>query len=179
MGEGCCNILRKVHEGIRDNHSVGGSLAEKTEAINKIIKSTLKTKLEDYKGDFPEELTEVLWSYNTTPRSTTGKMPFILTYGCEAMVPVEVEAGSLRRSKFCYEDSEVTQRIHLDLLEEATIAFQVKLAAYQQRISMFHHRKVKVQPLKVGDLVLRKVMPNTKITSHGIFGANREGPYKV
>jgi len=44
-----------------------------TEAINKIIKHTLKAKLEEKKGDWPEELPMVLWSYNTTPRTTTGE----------------------------------------------------------------------------------------------------------
>ncbi|XP_074370468.1 uncharacterized protein LOC141711715 [Apium graveolens] len=93
----------------------------------------------------------VLWSYNTTPRSITGETPFLLTYGYEAMVPVEVGAGSLRRDAFIEEDAEVNQRLHLDLLDEA----------------------------RVGDLVLRKVMPNTKIAQHGVLGANWEGPYKV
>ncbi|XP_063942623.1 uncharacterized protein LOC108203423 [Daucus carota subsp. sativus] len=59
-----------------------------TEAVNKIIKHTLKAKLEEKKGDWPEELPMVLWSYNTTPRTTTKESPFMLTYGCEAMVPV-------------------------------------------------------------------------------------------
>ncbi|XP_074342934.1 uncharacterized protein LOC141680669 [Apium graveolens] len=152
---------------------------EHTEAINKIIKHTLKIKLEDCKGDWPWELPKVLWSYNTTPRSTTGEKPFMLTYDYEAMVSVEVEYRSLHISKLRYEDSEVTQQIQLDLLEEVKIASQVKLAAYQQRVSRFYNRKVKVRPLKIGDLVLRRVLPNTKITSHGVFGANWEGPYKV
>lgn len=64
------------------------------EAVNKIIKHTLKTKLEESNGNWPEELLMVLWSYNTTPRSTTRESPFVLTYGCEAMVPVEIGAGS-------------------------------------------------------------------------------------
>ncbi|XP_074347130.1 uncharacterized protein LOC141685956 [Apium graveolens] len=52
-----------------------------TEVVHKIIKHTLKTKLEERKGNWPEELPKVMWSYNTTPRSTTGETPFMLTYG--------------------------------------------------------------------------------------------------
>ncbi|XP_074378382.1 uncharacterized protein LOC141719919 [Apium graveolens] len=51
-------------------------------------------ELEEKKGAWPEELAQVLWSYNTTPRTTTRETPFSLVYGCEAMVPVEVGAGS-------------------------------------------------------------------------------------
>ncbi|XP_074342624.1 uncharacterized protein LOC141680242 [Apium graveolens] len=101
------------------------------EAINKIIKHTLKAKLEEKKGDWPEQMPMVLWSYNTTPRSTTSESPFMLTYMYESMIPVEVGAGSLRRDLFMEEDGEVNQRLHLDLLDEARMNSQLKLAAYQ------------------------------------------------
>ncbi|XP_074373734.1 uncharacterized protein LOC141714092 [Apium graveolens] len=121
----------------------------------------------------------VLWSYNTTPRSTTGESPFMLTYGYEAMIPVEVGDGSLRRDLFFEEDAEVNQRLHLDLLNEARINSQLKLVAYQQRIARYFNKKVKSVPYKVGELVLQKVMPNTKIAQYGVLGANWEAPYKV
>ncbi|XP_074351408.1 uncharacterized protein LOC141690514 [Apium graveolens] len=37
------------------------------EAVNKVIKHTMKAKLEEKKGTWTEELAQVLWSYNTTP----------------------------------------------------------------------------------------------------------------
>ena len=150
-----------------------------TEAVNKIIKHTLKAKLEESKGNWPEELPNVLWSYNTTPRTTTGETPFVLTYGCEAMVPVEVGAGSFRRDHYNAEVNEVNHRLYLDMVEEVRTTSQTRLAAYQQRVARYYNGKVRTRPLKVGDLVLRKTMPNTKIPGHGVFGANWEGPYKV
>ncbi|XP_074373773.1 uncharacterized protein LOC141714134 [Apium graveolens] len=120
-----------------------------------------------------------MWSYNTTPRSTTGETSFMLTYGYEAMVPVEVGSGSLRRDRYMEEDAEVNQRLHLDLLEEIRKNSQLRLAAYQQCAARYYNKKVKGQLLKVGDLVLRKVMPNTKNPQHGVFRANWEGPYKI
>lgn len=55
-----------------------------------MIKQTLKTKLEKAKGDWPEELPFVLWSYRTTPRIPTGETPFSLAFGTEAVVPAEI-----------------------------------------------------------------------------------------
>lgn len=150
-----------------------------TEAVNKIIKHTLKAKLDDSKGNWPEELPNVLWSYNTTPRSTTGETPFSLTYGCEAMVPVELGAGSFRRDNYQPEVNEVNHRLYLDLAEEFRTTSQARLVSYQQRVARFYNSKVRARPLKVGDYVLRRVMPNTKIQNHGVFGANWEGPYRV
>ncbi|XP_074347636.1 uncharacterized protein LOC141686502 [Apium graveolens] len=113
-----------------------------TEAVNKIIKHTLKTKLEERKGNWPEELPKVMWSYNTTPRSTMGERSFMLTYGYEAMVPVEVGSGSLRRDCYRKEDVEVNQRLHLDLLEETRENSQLRLAAYQQRAARYYNKKM-------------------------------------
>ncbi|XP_063942182.1 uncharacterized protein LOC135149932 [Daucus carota subsp. sativus] len=56
-----------------------------TEAVNKIIKHTLKAKLEEKKGCWPEELPMVLWSYNTTP-SFHG---FGLTVALQGLKPIE------------------------------------------------------------------------------------------
>ncbi|XP_074342397.1 uncharacterized protein LOC141679939 [Apium graveolens] len=138
-----------------------------TEAVNKIIKHTLKAKLEERKVNWPEELSKVMWSYNTTPRSTTGETPFMLTYDYEVMVPVEVGSGSFHRDRYTEEDAEVSQRLYLDLLEETRENSQLRLAAYQKRATGYYNKKVKGQLLKVGDLVLRKVMPNTKNPQHG------------
>ena len=103
----------------------------------------------------------------------------MLTYGCEAMVPVEVGAGSFRRDHFQEEDNVVNQRLHLDMLEEVRRESQVRLAAYQQRTARFYNSRVKPRPFKVGDLVLRKMMPGMKVPGHGVFGANWEGPYRI
>ena len=58
------------------------------------------TKHKDLKEMWADELPEVLWAYNTTVRSTTGETPFSLGYEYEAMVPVEIGAGSLRRDNY-------------------------------------------------------------------------------
>ncbi|XP_022159344.1 uncharacterized protein K02A2.6-like [Momordica charantia] len=59
------------------------------EAINKIIKWGLKLRLDARKRRWVEELPEVLWSYRTTPRESTGETPFAMAFGSEAVVPVE------------------------------------------------------------------------------------------
>ncbi|XP_074328128.1 uncharacterized protein LOC141666041 [Apium graveolens] len=113
-----------------------------TEAINKIIKHILKAKLEESKGYWLEELPWVLWSYNTTPRTTKGKSPFILTYGCEAMEPVEIGAGSFMRENYDPENNELNHCLYLDQLEEVRENSQLKLAAYQQRTRKYFDKKV-------------------------------------
>jgi len=42
----------------------------------------------------------VLWSYHTTPHSTTKETPFTMVYGVDAMLPVEIDTPTWRRDNF-------------------------------------------------------------------------------
>ena len=86
--------------------------------MNKTIKHNLKTKLKNLKGRWADNLPEVLWAYRTTARSTTGETPFLLTYGYEDMIPIELRTGSLRRDNFDPEQNMILQQHELDFLEE-------------------------------------------------------------
>ncbi|XP_024030692.1 uncharacterized protein LOC112094323 [Morus notabilis] len=69
------------------------------EAVNKILKYTLKKKLNDLKGKWAEELPKVLWAYRMTSRTTMGETPFSMAYGVEAVLPVKIEMPT---SKNCH-----------------------------------------------------------------------------
>ena len=70
------------------------------EAVNKVIVSGLKKRLDDAKGRWVEELPHVLWTYRTTPRRSTGETPFAMTYGAEAVIPLETNFPTLRINSF-------------------------------------------------------------------------------
>ena len=63
-------------------------------AINKTILIGLKMRLDDAKGNWAEELPNVLWAYRMTPCRSTRETPFSLTYGAEAVIPAEVNICS-------------------------------------------------------------------------------------
>ena len=63
---------------------------------NKNLLKIIKTQLEGAKGAWPEELPNILWAYRTTTRVPTGEMPFRLTFGTEAVIPMEVGLTSLQ-----------------------------------------------------------------------------------
>nr|KYP56295.1 Transposon Ty3-I Gag-Pol polyprotein [Cajanus cajan] len=60
------------------------------EAANKVILRELKKRLGNAKGEWPNMLPGILWAYHCTPQSTTQETPYRLTYGADAMIPVEV-----------------------------------------------------------------------------------------
>ena len=121
----------------------------------------------------------MLWAYRTTTRTSTGETPFSLAYGAEAMIPVEVGMPSYRRAYFDPRHNDENLQVSLDLIEELRNSAEVKVAAYQQRVAKYFNSRVKYRHFRIGDLVLRKVMNNTKELGAGPLGPNWEGPYKV
>ena len=66
----------------------------------------LKKRLESSKAKWVEELPTVLWAYWVTPHSATKGTPYLLAYGTEAIVPMEIRLPSLQvqtyYSKACH-----------------------------------------------------------------------------
>ena len=60
----------------------------------------IKKRLEKAKGKWYEELPNVLWAYQTTPRKTTNKMPYSLAFGFKAVIPLEVDLSTIRTTVY-------------------------------------------------------------------------------
>ena len=90
----------------------------RTKAVNKVIVSGLKKMLDDAKSKWVEELPHVLWTYRTMPRKSTRETPFTMTYGAEAIIPLETGFPTLRTSSFNPRDNDEQLTKSLDLIEE-------------------------------------------------------------
>ncbi|XP_021823317.1 uncharacterized protein LOC110764618 [Prunus avium] len=66
------------------------------EASNKVIKGILEKMIEEKPRAWHDLLLEALWAYRVTKRSATGTSPYALTYGHDAIVPMELKVRSLR-----------------------------------------------------------------------------------
>ncbi|XP_075642034.1 uncharacterized protein LOC142613535 [Castanea sativa] len=146
--------------GIRNGYSTpaypqGNGLAK---ATNKVILAGLKKRLDDAKGRWVEELPHVLWAYCTTPRRSTDETPFSMTYGMEAVIPLESGFPTLKSNQ--YNDVSNHDMLHdsLNTIEERREVASVKMGSYQQKLKQTYDKGVKSRPLVPGDLVLRKVV---------------------
>ena len=102
--------------------------------MNKVILNGLKKRLDDAKGRWVEELSHVLWTYRTTPRRSTGETPFSMTYGAEAVIPLEYGFPATRASSFNPKDNDENLARGLDLIDEKRENAMVQLAHYQQKL---------------------------------------------
>ena len=98
-----CGELRITNRYSTPAYPQGNGQAE---AVNKVILSGLKKRLDDAKGKWVEELPYVLWTYRTMPRRSTGKTPFSMTYGVEAVIPLESGFPTTRTSSFNPKDND-------------------------------------------------------------------------
>ena len=141
-------------------------------AVNKVIVNGLKKRLDDAKGKWVEELPHVLWTYRTTPRRSIGETPFSMTYGVEAIIPLETGFPTVRTSSFSPSDNNEHLKKKLDLIEEKRENAMVQLAYYQQKFKQGYDTNVKLRSLTPGDLVLRRVVGTAKNLAWGKLGPN-------
>ena len=87
--------------------------------------------MDDAKGAWPKELPNVLWAYRTIARTPMGETPFRLTYGTEAVIPIEVRITSIRRETFHEGTNDDQLRINLDCLDKVRDEASHKMTKYQ------------------------------------------------
>ncbi|XP_077237289.1 uncharacterized protein LOC143878961 [Tasmannia lanceolata] len=149
-----------------------------TEVTNRILLQGIKKRLDKKVGRWADELYHVLWAYRTTPRTPTGESPFNLSFGTEAVIPVNVGTPSARISNFNEQLNGDGLRANLDLLEEAREESRIRVAAYKQKVSRYHYSKIRPREFRVRDLVLRKAAISQPKKAEKL-SPTWEGPYRV
>ncbi|CAL1368987.1 unnamed protein product [Linum trigynum] len=147
------------------------------ESANKNILWGLKTRIDDAKGKWVEELSHVLWAHRTSYKTAIGDTPYALTYGTDAVLPIEMELSSYRVEAFRPKANNEELTHNLDLVEERREDARLRLVASQERVARYYNSKVRERPLQVGDWVLRRnFRPEEGL---GKFTPKWEGPYRV
>ena len=113
------------------------------------------------------------------PRRSIGETPFSMTYGAEAVIPLETGFPTLKTSSFSQSSNDNLLERSLDLIKERRESAMVQLAYYQHKLKQGYDAKVKLRPLVPDDLVLRKVLGTAKNPTWGKLGPNWEGPYRI
>ena len=145
---------------------------EQVEVTNRSLLKIIKTRLEEAKGIWPNELPIVLWVYKTTTRTPTGETPFRLAYGSEAVIPTEVGLTSFWVESYDKNKNEEAMQLQLDLVDEVRMTAEQMMAQYQNLMAKHYNSNVRRRDFQVGDLVLQKVMSATRDPSQGKLGPN-------
>ena len=85
-----------------------------------------------------------------------------MTYGADAVIPLETGFLMLRTSLFTPDNNDNLLEKSLDLTEERRENAMVLLAYYQQKLKQWYDSSVNLRLFAPRDLVLRKVLSTTK-----------------
>ncbi|MCO5604833.1 hypothetical protein L7F22_059007 [Adiantum nelumboides] len=130
-------------------------LVEKT---NGVLCKIITKHVRDGPQDWDKHLTAALWAYRTSFKVSTQFMPYHLVYVQEALLPIEVELGSLRvlARETTSSKEKLEQRIldlqRLELDREAASDYYITQA--NKKREQFNN-KVKEKKLEEGMLVMR------------------------
>ena len=149
------------------------------EVTNRSLLKIIKTRLEEAKGIWPEELPSVLWAYRTIVRTPTRETPFRLAYESKVVIPAEVGLASYWVENYDKDENEKAMRLQLNLVDEVRAATEQRLVRYQNLMAKHYNSNFRHRDFQVDDLLLRKVMGATRDPSQGKLGPNWEGPYKI
>ena len=105
-------------------------------------------------GTWVDELPSVLSGLRTTPNRSTGRTPFFLVYGAEAVLSSDLLHNAPRVELFSEAEAEQARQDAIDLLEEEREMSLIRSTIYQQDLRRFHARNVRGRAFQEGDLVL-------------------------
>src|ERR1051325_1855617 len=130
-----------------------------------------------------QTLDQALCACRTSLKEATGATPFRLTYGHDAVLPVEIHVQSVRIQRQHEIPSEdywkmMTDEL-VDLDEERMLALDA-LRRKKDRMAKAYNKKVKDMVFHVDDSVWKVILPmdrNDRVM--GKWSANWEGPFKI
>jgi hypothetical protein len=122
-------------------------------ANGQIFSAVKKCLFEQKEGKWADELSRVIWSYNTTESRTTKFTPFRLLYGAEAMCPEELANESAR---VFVGSSRQNEEVDKDLVEIDRLDAIQNLLKYQKETRKWRDKKVSLKNIQVGDFIFKR-----------------------
>jgi hypothetical protein len=167
----CEQIGTKIHfASVR--HPESNGLVERANGIK--MTGIMKLIFNQPRGKWPDELIKVVWSHNTTISRSTDFTPFKLLFGDEAITPEEAMAGSIRTVASV--ENEANYSMAKDAIKGIRLQAVENINKYQAETIKWRDRKVRLNNIKSGHLVLRRVAnPDTV----GKLQLKWEGPFLV
>ncbi|XP_059654615.1 uncharacterized protein LOC132301374 [Cornus florida] len=129
---------------------------KQVEASNKVILNILKKMIENYSKEWHHLLSEALWAYRNSKRLNTGATPYMLTYGHDVVLPMEMTIRSTRvafQNKLTPADYNHAMLVELEDLNEVRLNVLYHIIAQKKKVVRSYNKKVKAKTFVEGDLV--------------------------
>ncbi|XP_050878221.1 uncharacterized protein LOC127082042 [Lathyrus oleraceus] len=120
----------------------------KVEAANKVVIGLIKKHVGKNPRNWHKTLDQILWACQTSPKEATNTTPFRLTYGHDAVLPVEIYLQSTRvqrQNEIPYESYWNMMLYELVDLDEERLKALELLKRQKKRVEKSYNKKVKLK----------------------------------
>ena len=121
------------------------------ENFNKTLTRLIRNYVSKSHRDWEERVPYVLFAYRTAAHRSTGSTPFFLQHGFDARTPTTLVLDNPMTSRISFESNETI----VNRLREAYSLAHKELDKVQSRQKTAYDQGVRVNHLRIGDLVLR------------------------
>nr|GEW66874.1 reverse transcriptase domain-containing protein [Tanacetum cinerariifolium] len=146
--------------------------------VKKFVWDNIVCHFREGNKNLVEELPHVLWAHRTMIKSSHGDTPFSLTYGTEAVIPIEIRMPTYRTTAVSVVNNDEELRLNLDLLEERRECAAVCEAKSKSKMMKYYNARVRGVAFRPGDFVYRSNDASHAVAG-GKLGPKWEGPYEV
>ncbi|KAK2986013.1 hypothetical protein RJ640_005105 [Escallonia rubra] len=132
------------------------------EATNKSIKHIMEKAIKDTPNDLHRLLSEVLWAFRTSQKSSTGTTPYALTYGHDHLLAMEIMVRSFRvalQNNISVTEYNKAMAIELEDLGDHRLDALDRLHAKKLKISRSYNRRVLPKTFQEKELVWKPILP--------------------
>ena len=95
-----------------------------------------------------------------------------MTFGTEAVVPVEIGVSSIRKVWYDKQSNDEGLKLALDCLPKVRDDAAQRMALYQERMTRYYNQRAKLKRFNPGDMILQKVSQATKDPNDVKLGPN-------
>ncbi|XP_059650636.1 uncharacterized protein LOC132296450 [Cornus florida] len=153
------------------------------ESSNKILIEIIEKMIKDKPRRWHETLSEALWAYRNSKRTGTGVTPYMLTYGHDTVLPMEMKVKSARvafQNNLTPADYTQAMLVELEDLDEVRRDALDHIIAHKKKVMRIYNKRVKPKSFAEEDLVWKVVLPVSKVDrKYGKWSQKWEGPYLV
>ena len=153
------------------------------QATNKMIINIIEKMVKKNPKNWDTLLSKALWAYKTSKRSNTEVTPFMLTYGHDDILPMEVTIRSTRKALQSYlkpANYNEAVIVRLEELDEVRLSALDCLVVQKNRAVRAYDKRVKVKSFCVGDFVWKMALPiRDKNPRYGKWSTNWKGPFVI
>ncbi|CAN6712131.1 unnamed protein product [Malus baccata var. baccata] len=153
------------------------------EASNKILVNIIKRMVIDSPEKWHEKLGNTLWAYRTSKRARTGTTHYALTFGQDAVLPMEINVSSVRiQNQFGLHSEEYIEAMcqGIEDLDVARIEALNQIQEGKKVVARAYNKKLKIKSFKEGDLVWKTVLLlRAQLRGFGKWSPTWESPFII